>query len=372
MTVGPATPSALERLLRPHFRGVEPYASIEPVEVLSQRLGIPPERIIKLDGNENLWGPSPRALKALAEFNGYHIYPDPAQRELRADLATYTGLPADFLIAGNGSDELIDLLMRVTLNDGDEVITSGPTFGMYSFNTGVCAGVTVDVPRDSAFNVPVEGIAAAVTPRTKMIILPSPNNPSGNLLPRADLLRLLELGPLVVLDEAYGEFAGESGLELTPHHENLVVLRTFSKWAGLAGLRVGYGAMSPRLVQLLDHIKPPYNVNVAALVAARASLEDAELLMQHVASIVAERERMAAQLAALPFLHVYPSRANFLLCDVVRGSATELKNFLMHRGIFVRYYTSARLKNSVRISVGLPEHTDILLEGLRAWGENNA
>lgn len=371
MTDSPATPSTIERLLRPHFRTVEPYASIEPVEVLSARLGIPPEQIIKLDGNENLWGPSPRALAALAEFRGYHIYPDPAQRELREALAAYTGLPSAYLFAGNGSDELIDLLMRVTLNDGDEVITSGPTFGMYSFNTGVCAGVTIDVPRDASFAVPVEAVAAAVTSRSKMIILPSPNNPSGNLLPRADLLRLLELGLLVVLDEAYGEFAGESGMDLAAHYENLVVLRTFSKWAGLAGLRVGYGAMSPRLVQLLDHIKPPYNVNVAALVAARASLDDADLLMQRVGNIVTERERMAERLMALPFLRVYPSWANFLLCDVTQGSAVALKDFLMNRGIFVRHYTSARLRNSLRISVGLPEHTDSLLEAMYAWGEGH-
>ncbi|MCX6023812.1 MAG: aminotransferase class I/II-fold pyridoxal phosphate-dependent enzyme, partial [Chloroflexi bacterium] len=236
MTAQPET-STIDALLRPHFRDTEAYASIEPVEVLARRLGIPEDQIVKLDGNENPYGPSPRALAALASFGGYHIYPDPAQRDLRTALAAYTGLPVECLLPGNGSDELIDLLMRLTLEPGDNVVTSGPTFGMYSFNAGICAGSCIDVPRDAAFTVPVAALAAAVTPRTKLIILPSPNNPTGNVLPRADLLKLLKLGPLVLLDEAYGEFAGESALDLVPQHENLVVLRTFSKWAGLAGLR---------------------------------------------------------------------------------------------------------------------------------------
>ncbi|MCX6023811.1 MAG: aminotransferase class I/II-fold pyridoxal phosphate-dependent enzyme, partial [Chloroflexi bacterium] len=132
--------------------------------------------------------------------------------------------------------------------------------------------------------------------------------------------------------------------------------------------RVGYGALSPRLVALLDHIKPPYNVNVAGLVAAIASLEDAPLLMERVAAIVAERERMAARLMALPFLRVYPSQANFLLMDVLQGTATDLKDFLASRGIFVRHYTSARLKNSLRISVGMAQHTDRVIGALQEWG----
>lgn len=355
----------LDRLLRPHFRNVEPYTPIEPVEVLSRRLGLPEEAIIKLDGNENLYGPSPRALEALASFERYHIYPDPLQRDLRQALVSYTGLSAEHIVMGNGSDELIDLLMRLVLDVGDRVITCSPTFGMYSFNAAVCGGVLVDVPRDGAFAVDAAKVAAAVDERTKLILLPSPNNPSANLLPRGDLLRLVETGVLVVLDEAYYEFAQESVIDLVPKYENLVVLRTFSKWAGLAGLRVGYGLMAPSLVQLVDHIKPPYNVNVAGLVAALASLEDLPLLQERVDAIIAERGRLSGLLQTVSYLRPYPSRANFILCDVVGRNARELKETLTQAGIFIRFFDTSRLRNSVRISVGLPEHTDALMACLR-------
>ncbi|MBI4496946.1 MAG: histidinol-phosphate transaminase [Chloroflexi bacterium] len=355
----------MDRLLRPHFRAVAPYTPIEPVEVLSRRLGIPDDAVIKLDGNENLYGPSPRALEALARCARYHIYPDPLQRDLRQALTAYTGLGVEHIVVGNGSDELIDLLMRLTLEPGDRVLTCSPTFGMYSFNAGVCAATAVDIPRDAAFAVDAEAVAAAVDERTKLILLPSPNNPSANLLLRADLLRLLETGVLVVVDEAYAEFAGETAADLVPHYENLVVLRTFSKWAGLAGLRVGYGLMAPRLAQLLDHIKPPYNVNVAGLVAALASLEDLALLQERVQAIAAERERLYTLLQTVPYLRPYPSRANFILCAVMERDARGLKDALAGVGIFIRFFDTPRLRGSVRISVGLPEHTDRLLAELR-------
>jgi histidinol-phosphate aminotransferase len=351
-------------LLRPDLRGLVEYEPIEPVEVLAGRLGVAPERIVKLDGNENLYGPSPRVRAALAAYDGYHIYPDPDQRAVRAALAEYTGVPAEHIVAGAGSDELIDLIARALLSPGDGVIDLVPTFGMYSFTTSVCGGRVVSVARRADFSVDPAAVARAVDERTKVIFAASPNNPSGNRLSREELEALLALPVLVVLDEAYVEFSGGSYAALVPERENLVVLRTFSKWAGLAGVRAGYGILPPELARTLMAIKPPYNVNVPAEVAVLASLEDREALQANVRRIVEERGRLERLLEQIPHLEPWPSEANFILCRVTGGSARELQDRLRERGIFLRYFGRSGLEDCIRISVGRPEHSDALIAAL--------
>lgn len=360
------------RFVRPELLRMAHYEPVEPVDVVAARLGVPPERIIKLDGNENLYGPSPKALAALARLSplhGYNIYPDPDQHRVRAALAGYTGADPATIVAGAGSDELIDLLARALLAPGDRVIDLVPTFGMYVFTTAVCGGEHVPVPRNPDFSVNVAAVEAAVDARTKLIFVASPNNPSGNPLPREDLLRLLAFDIPVVVDEAYIEFSGGSVVPLVAEYDNLIVIRTFSKWAGLAGLRAGYGVMPRPLAELLMAIKPPYNVNVAAEAAIVASLDDQALLLERVARIVAERERLSSRLAQVSFLRPWPSAANFILCDVTRGDARLLRDALRGQGIFTRYFGRDGLRDKIRISVGLPEHTDRLIATLEAMGE---
>jgi histidinol-phosphate aminotransferase len=357
------------RFARPDLLRMAGYEPIEPVEVLAERLGVPAERIVKLDGNENLYGPAPRALAALAGHPGYNIYPDPDQRRLRSALAEYVGVPVEHVVAGAGSDELIDLIARALLSPGDRVIDLVPTFGMYAFTTAVCGGECVSVPRHDDFTVDVGAVEAAVDDRTKLIFAASPNNPTGNLLGREELDRLLALGVPVVVDEAYVEFSGGSVAARVPQCDNLILVRTFSKWAGLAGLRAGYAMMPVPLARLLMAIKPPYNVSVAAEAAVLASLAERDLLMERVAAIVAERERMTDRLGRVPFLRPYPSAANFVLCDVTRGDARALRDGLRRRGIFIRYFDRPGLRDKVRISVGRPEHTDALLAALEEMGD---
>ena len=282
----------LTRLLRPDLLAMEGYEPIEPTDVLAEALGIPPERVVKLDGNENPYGPSPRALAALADARSYHIYPDPEQRKVRRALAAYLGVDEELLVAGSGSDELIDLVLRATLSPGEGVIDCPPTFGMYSFSTSVCGGRVIAVPRREDFSLDLPGIEEAAGRGAKVIFVASPNNPTGNTVSPREVEALLDLGLLVVVDEAYVEFGGESLVSRVPEQERLVILRTFSKWAGLAGLRAGYGVFPPALASLLLRIKPPYNLNVAAQVAVLASLEDVDLLRERVASLVRERERL--------------------------------------------------------------------------------
>ena len=356
-------------LLRPDVATMEPYTPILPFEVLSEQLGHAPEEMVKLDANENPYGPSPRVRQALASMAYPHIYPDPESRHLRRALADYTGLPLEYLLVGHGADELIDLVMRLFIQPGEAVINCPPTFGMYRFDAAVNGARTLSVPRRPDFRLDVERVAAAVAeePRVKLLFVASPNNPDGGLLADDDLRRLLELPLVVVLDEAYVEFAGleQSRIGWVREYDNLIVLRTFSKWAGLAGLRLGYGAFPPAIIEHLWKIKQPYNVSVAAQVAGLASLADLEYLRANVARIIAERERLTEALGEFSYLRPYPSRANFVLCRVVGRDAHLLKEMLAARGVLVRYYNSPGLTDHVRFSVGTPEQTERLLAELR-------
>lgn len=356
-------------LLRPEIAGLEEYTPIQPFEVLSRRLGIPAGQLVKLDANENPYGPAPAVLEALAEYHYYHIYPDPEQGELRAALSDYVGVPAAHILPSHGADELLDYLCRIFLKPGDAIVDCPPTFGMYSFDAGLSGGRVLEAWRTDAYEADaqaIEALVAAEPPGTvKLLFLASPNNPTGNWLSDADLERLLALPLLVVLDEAYVEFADQpSRAGWVLQHKNLVVLRTFSKAAGIAGLRLGYGICPEWLMATLWKFKQPYNVNVAATVAGLASLRHIEQIRTAVDKIKVERERLYGGLAEIPYLRPYPSQSNFILCDVVEREARALKQDLEQRGILVRYYRKPRLENCIRISVGRPDQTDRLLAAL--------
>jgi histidinol-phosphate aminotransferase len=357
-----------ETLIRPEIATMEPYTPVYPFEVLAARLGRKPEEIVKLDANENPYGPSPKVREALANMQYTHIYPDPQSTALRARLAEFTGVPADYLLAGLGADELIDLTMRLFIQPGDDIVNCPPTFGMYPFDADVNGAGCISVPRRADFSLDVDGIEEAVARhRPKLLFAASPNNPDGSWLSNTDLERLLALPIVVVLDEAYVEFMGteHSRITMVPRCENLIVLRTFSKLAGLAGIRVGYGAFPATLMPHLWKIKQPYNVTVAGSAAAIAALEDIEWLKDTVARIVEERERLFGLLDDFPYLRPYPSRSNFILCQVVGRDAHELKVALEGEGILIRYYRTPRLHDHVRFTVGRSDQTDTLLNALR-------
>jgi len=360
---------------------MEAYTPILPFEVLSEQLGIPAAQIVKLDANENPYGPLPEVRAALADLPYAHIYPDPESRHLRAALAEYHGISAENILAGAGADELIDLVMRLILEPGDCIVNCPPTFGMYSFDAAVNNARTISVPRDRIFELDFERIAAVVAEsKPKAIFLASPNNPDGSLLSPEMLNALLDLPILVILDEAYVEFAppgtsslsrwergwGEGKDEGWP--ENLIVLRTFSKWAGLAGLRIGYGVFPDWMMPHLWKIKQPYNVSVAAERAGVISLENAHQLEITGQRIIAERERLFAALQEISWLKPYPSQSNFILCQVIGRDAAQLKADLARQGILVRYFNKPGLDDHIRISVGKPEQTDLVIQALKVEG----
>jgi len=377
--VTPSSTTAFDvrALVRGELAALEAYTPIVPFEVLSERLGLPAAQIIKLDANENPYGPAPAVIEALAEYNFYHIYPDPQQTELRDALAAYVGVAADHILPSHGADEMLDYLCRIFLQPGDAIIDCPPTFGMYSFDAHLAGANVVEVWRRADYGVDVEAVERAVLERptehgrVKLLFLTSPNNPSGTWLPDNDLIRLLRLPVLVVLDEAYVEFADHpSRADWVLHHENLVVLRTFSKAAGIAGLRLGYGICPAWLMAALWKFKQPYNVSVAATVAGLASLRDLDYLRATVEKLKTERRRLSALLATIPYLEPQPSEANFVLCRVVGRNAKEVKQTLERQGILVRYYSKPGLDNCIRISVGRPEQTDRLLTALHTIGDS--
>ena len=363
--------------IRPHLKSLPAYTPIEPFEVLSARLGRDQAQIVKLDANENPYGPLPMVRDALGKLEFPHIYPDSESRALRKSLATFTGVAVEYLLAGAGADELIDLLMRVLLEPDDCILSCPPTFGMYSFDAGLNAARCIEVERNTDFSLDIGSIHKAVEiNRPKILFIATPNNPDGSMLNAETIDELLNLPLLVVLDEAYIEFAGENlGADLSrirevPLRENLVVLRTFSKWAGLAGLRIGYGAFPLWLTPTLWKAKQPYNVNVAASVAAQVSLAHADKLTAVVGLLRDERERLFVALQEIPYLQAYPSRSNFILCRVVDRDAADLKTRLAQEyGVHVRYFNNPGLRDCIRISVGRPQDTIALLKALNSEAE---
>ncbi|WP_420644410.1 histidinol-phosphate transaminase [Candidatus Leptofilum sp.] len=379
------------KFVRPDIAEMEPYVPIVPFEVLSARLGRAPEEIVKLDANENPYGPSPKALAALRDGRFFHIYPDPESNQLRDALSQFVQMPKERLLTGMGADELIDLVLRVVLSPNDVVIDCPPSFGMYPFSTAVNSGQYVQVWRKEDFRLDIPAIEEAVAnhPTAKILFLCSPNNPDGSTITDTDLRRLLQLPLLVVLDEAYVDFDfghrekreettessvisaanSSSRIHWTLEYDNLAVLRTFSKLAGLAGLRVGYGAFPEWLLPHLWKIKQPYNINVAASLAALASLEDQQWLQEKVQLLVTEREHLFTELGTISYLNPFPSRSNFILCRVVGRDAQQLKLDLEQAGILVRYFKKPGVDNCIRISAGRPEETDRLIAELRRLGD---
>jgi len=353
----------LRKLLRPDLDDLEEYVPVKPLDVLAAEIGLPVERLVKLDANENLYGPHPEVLKAI-EQAPFHIYPDPGQESLRAAIAGFVGVEPEQVVAGTGADDLIDILIRLVMPSA--VVIPTPAFGMYRFLAKISRAKPIEVPRRPNFDLDVVAIRHAVHDGAGIVFLTSPNNPTGNPVNRAELDALCDLEALIVVDEAYVEFGGTSVVPLIAERPNLVVLRTFSKWAGLAGLRVGYAVSHPDLAAHMMSLKQPYNVNVAADAAAQAAIAHYAEIRETIASIVAERDRMVTLVNALGWLKACPSQANFVLFAVEGRSAKDVALALRARGVLIRYYDRPDLANYIRISAGRPEDTDALLAALKS------
>lgn len=341
----------IEQLVRPHIRDLKPYSSARD-EFTGQA-------DIFLDANENSLGSATEAP--------HHRYPDPLQRAVKAQLAPLKGVRPEQIFLGNGSDEPIDLLFRAFCEPRrDHVITMPPTYGMYQVSAELNQVKVVPVPLHDNFQINIAEVITALRPGTKLVFICSPNNPSGNLMALASIELILQKAKgLVVVDEAYIDFVPQATLlPLLDRYPHLVVLQTFSKAWGLAGLRLGMAFAHPAVVAVLNKIKPPYNVNGLTQAKALEALAAADHKDQMVATLCAERQRLAEGLAALPpVLKVYPSDANFLLVRV--DDAPLRYQQLMRLGIIVRDRSRLALcEGCLRITVGTPAENDILLAQL--------
>lgn len=355
-------------LVRTHIQEMPPYQPIYPLDVLSEELGLRVDQLIKLDANENPYGPIPEVGDALANLDTLHIYPDPESRQIRRLVAKHNDIPEDRIVIGAGADELIDLIMRVILDPGDTLLNCPPTFGMYAFDGALNQAQVLNVPRQADFSLDIPALlAAAEEHQPKALFLAHPNNPDGGILPQEDFELLIDLPLLLVVDEAYIQFAGEgtSYLSKVGQYSNLIVLQTFSKWAGLAGLRIGFGVFPPQLVPALMKAKQPYNVSCAAEAAAVVTMRNLPRSQTRIENIIAQRELLFPELTALPWLKPYPSRANFILCQVINASAAQIKDQLRQQGILIRYFNKPGLADHIRFSIGTASQNNQLLAALK-------
>ncbi len=346
-------------LIKKEIFDIAEYVPGKSTEEIASAYGLDPASIIKLSSNENPLGPSPKAVRALIEAApGTNIYPSADARELREALSRHTGFQVSNIVAsGPGMDGLLDGLCRIIIEKGDEVIVPTPTFAYYELPARACGGKPVFVRRNPDFSLDPEKVLEAVSSRTKIIFLCSPNNPSGNTLPEADLRKIVEnTRALVFVDEAYVEFADRNLAGLVREYDNLVVGRTFSKVFGLAGLRLGYGIMPEWLLKEYSRAATPFSVSLPALRAGVAALLDAEHLNK---SINLAREGREYLIKNIPFT-VYPSQANFVLVDVTPLKAKKVTESLMKKGIIVRSCDSFREAGDslIRVTVGTPEQNE--------------
>lgn len=344
----------LNKILRPHILTLAPYSSAR--DEYTGHVGI------FLDANENPYGS--------VTSETYNRYPDPYQAEIKQKLSPIKQVSADRIFLGNGSDEPIDLLTRATCTPGqDHVIILPPTYGMYEVSASI-HDVKIDkVSLTSDYHIDTQAVLNAVTPQTKIIWICSPNNPTGNVMQRGAIQSILEnFSGLVVVDEAYIDFTDEpSWIQHLDQYPNLVVLQTFSKAWGLAGIRVGMCFASPELIRILNKIKPPYNISLPAQQALLEGLNGIEKKDRMVADILGQRDALTALLQSLPIVvKIHPTDANFLLVQF--EDAKGVMDYLIRETIIVRDRSRVHLCDGcLRITVGTKEENEVLIESLKKY-----
>lgn len=362
-------PSWVDRVIVPSVLGIPSYVPGKPVAELKRELGVP--HAFKMASNENPLGPSPLAMKAVRDhLSAAHVYPESSAPELRCALAARFGTAPDEVILGNGSDEIMQMVAHVFIRPDTEAVTIESTFSMYRICVESFGGRMVHVPFNGS-RYDLAAISRAVTERTRLVFLTIPNNPTGTIVSRSEfdsfVSELPGNGLILVLDEAYREYVETadcpSGVDYLGRDIPVLVLRTFSKIYGLAGLRVGYGFGQSWLIELLNRVRPPFNVNSLAQVAAMAALEDSEHVERSLRLTREGKAFLSAELTALG-LTVIPSEANFLsFC--LEGNAKPVYEAMLREGIIVRHLASFGMENCIRVTVGTEEQNNCFLRALR-------
>lgn len=320
--------------------------------------------MIRLDANENTRASyllNQKIGRALMEVP-VNQYPDSDARELRKVLGKELMVSPEKIIVGCGSDQLISMILQAFIDPGDKILTQAPTFSMYKISNQIAGGETMEVPLEEGFKFNLSSFLRAIGEnRPKIVFLTNPNNPTGGVIPREQIIKIIECtNGLVVVDEAYYEFYGESVVDLTGYYHNLMVLRTLSKAYGLAGARVGYGIASREVIDILNRVKPPYNVSSLDQQAALVCLENKAALEGMIEEILSERRRLEALMGEIEGIEVFESHGNFILIKLKK--ARGLYEHLFHNGLLVRYFgEQGPLAGCLRVTVGTEKENNTFL-----------
>lgn len=364
MTGGPD--SIKQMKIRKALERFEAYGWETPTYEIAEKTGLPPEKIVRLDTNTSPFKPEV-ALSDLArrlKDADVNQYPDTSYHALRLALAAYTGKDKDRFVVTNGADEGLDIITKVLLDPGDEVIIPTPTYPMYRIVSQIMGARIRAVPRRGDFGLDVDGMLAAVGKRTKVIFLCNPNNPTGNFSPEAEVERLArESDVAVAVDEAYFEYCGRSAIDVTDKLDNLIICRTLSKAFSLAGARLGYLVAKRETVDELNLVRPPNSLTVISLMLGQTALTRLGEMKRHVGATVKERVRLYEGMKSISGIEVFPSVTNFILFRVKNMDADRVHASLIRRGLVLRNLSAVDgVKGCLRTTVGTPEVNDRLLD----------
>lgn len=362
------TKKDLNKMVSEGIETLVPYKPGKPMAELERELGITSS--VKLASNENPLGPSPMAVESVKEvLTGLNRYPDGTYYYLKEKLAEFVGVSPDMLVIGNGSNEIIELLIRTFMVEGDEAIMGSPSFAVYPIIVQGAGGVAVEVPLKEGFVIDLVRMAEAITDKTKLIFIANPNNPTGTIVTATEFDAFMEKVPdnvIVCMDEAYFEYVSSSdfpdSIKYIKEGKSVVVLRTFSKIYGLAGLRVGYGVATKELTDYMNRVRQPFNVSTVAEAAAMGALDDTE----HVANSIEMNEKgfefLSKELSGLGY-EVVPTEANFFLVKV--GNGSEVYEKLLKQGVIVRPMASYNMDEYIRITIGTEAENKRFMEAFR-------
>ncbi|MGC9030268.1 MAG: histidinol-phosphate transaminase [Desulfomonilaceae bacterium] len=366
------TPPALADHIKRHIKSIPPYIPGKPIAEVERELGI--QGAIKMASNENPLGPSPAAMEKMKEHLATcHIYPESSAPALRTALASRFHVSPDQVILGNGSDELMQICAHILVGADDEAVTPAHSFSMYRIAVESFGGKVVQVPLRKDYRIDLQKMAAAVTDRTRIVFFANPNSPTGLITSKEELdaffARLPSDRLLVVIDEAYREFVRDKGCPEGVAYLNqsipVLVLRTFSKIYGLAGMRIGYGLSHAWLIELLNRVRAPFNTNTLAQAAAAAALTDFAHEEKTRELVWVGIDYLTSALTALGF-YVLPSQANFV-CFRAQGRAAALYHYLLRRGVIVRHLASFGMDDWIRVTVGTMEQNALFVRNVREF-----
>jgi histidinol-phosphate aminotransferase len=356
----------INKFINQHILDLKKYDPVDSDKKLAEEFGLKEKDIIRLNANENPYGPWAGIKDSFSKIK-FNVYPDSNQDLLRESLSKYTGLDKNQIVAGSGADEMIECIFKIFCNKNDALIDVQPTFGMYSFLADSIGMKVVPFERDLDWTININKLKEEIDINSaKVIFLASPNNPTGNSLSNEDLEEILKMDILVVVDETYFEFYGSTAAEMIKDYENLIILRSFSKWAGIAGLRIGYMLANSEVIDNVFKVKQPYNINVVAEKAAILTLENRIGMQPNIEKILSGKKEFIEFVNNLDNVYAFSSDANFILCKFPKNGGKFIFNKLAREGIFVRSFSNENLKDCLRFTIGTAGQMKKVKEVLKA------